>query len=411
MVPNSVRNISENQHPNSNPTSPVYSIHSTTSTVTSSSGPSGISIARPNVERPRTSQMPSVHVNNKIRINRPNPEIEMASSACDCSDDEVIATFQVSYDKKKCSAPRCEINVDDVEAGPSGSSSKTGSSAVRMNKNSSDSSNASSFEELGAVGGLSSDTENWQIINKGTLGDSPSSANVDVATTTTATENVAKHQENCDASSSSSKSNINLNNSTFHEHHSSNQSNLSQTSLTNARTRRLSRRRSDSYISLGHGTTATTTRLSGTDIVDDPHELDLDTEELSRKRTKTCCQKCGKGRGNLKKHVAKFKRQLENSNATESEIKEKLNAFLLYLENINRNSDSDSVEETSPQIERNIVIDEGRMTMGEMMLERNIDFDNSYLLGDNYGIHVYGIDAVSERKPNQFISLSDYDDR
>lgn len=336
------------QHRNSNasstsPTSPVINAKSSSSSSSSSANtPTG---SKPNSHRSsqtkegrqisktsnssyRNEELPSVHEKlpksgiDKIK-SKIIDHIDLTNSECECSDDETISKFTIEYMK---TSPTKEVdsrqNVEP-EAGPSGNSNLSSKDV----KTKSDVSNTStsSFEELGASGVSNGD---WLFISKPSFEELPTSDALN-------TECTQPQNEDSNASS-----NINLTNLTFQnvQAHSS-QSIYPGTSSDQQRVRRLVRRRSDGAIY----------NSSGSKLFSDDTE-ELSEEETLRKKSKTSsCDKCGKSKRSLKRHVARFKRQLETTNASETEVKKQLEAFLEYLETCNKNSvdgtDTESIEE------------------------------------------------------------------
>lgn len=139
--------------------------------------------------------------------------------------------------------------------------------------------------------------------------------------------------------------------------------------------------------------------------------------EMSRKRTKKSCRKCGKTKGDLKKYIARFRRQLETkTNSSEAEIKQQLEAFLKFLESRSRSSmdgkDDSPISMDSPtmagELERNSLLD--AMQRGEIIIDDYDDDgdDDDDDFDDDAGIHVYGTDeeaATNQTPTRQFFNL------
>lgn len=418
---------------NSTLASPVNSVN-LTETKTTTSPTISNKIAMNN-----NNNHPIVHTTNKPLA----PQQPVSSTLCDCSDDEMITQFQTNYHKRQKS-----INENDPEAGPSGvgpTGNLTANSEIKQSLD--DCSTTSSFEELGAVGGATTnDTENWQIINNTMISDDLTNIKRNNDKTELYADNSKLFQilnySNDDAPTTTTTI------STISDPITSNQ--LQQltllpstpaaptTTTTNARVRhqhQLSRRRSDSFVL----NAITTSNLSL--ISNENNEEQLLTDGITpshqqqcRKKSKQSCHKCGKGKGTLRKHVEKFKQQLETSNASEAEIREQLQAFLQYLETCNRYStecsDTESNDGNNSILRRrrsslaasgtNNVLDEGAdlSTTMQSMSENDLS-PSSYRFGDDDGIHVYGVnDDISssysgggllQHQTKPVICLSDYE--
>lgn len=464
-VPHTISNCTSDQqqneppisqrHRNSNassadphsPISPAFSLASSSSAAdTSSGGNRGRRTAAGSSHREHrlsTGELPTVHQNTTAAATTAIPSVKSRASCltqrnylelngsagsvsgCDCSDDEVITKFHRAYSKTTTpTSPEVKVLINDGthESEPSGAVPKTAKESIDSG------SDASSFEELGATGGASgttvapsTDTDtSWQIVNKSTLTDSPPPQPTPPSTSGT-DMTVAQFSGQ---PFFAGRSQINLSNSTFHPQHSN-----ESVSLLHA-ARRLTRRRSDTAVYESSSGLASRPRYNRSDYyhdVDDEYD-DEDNggghrADMSRKRTKTSCDKCGKSKGNLRRHVAKFKRQLETTNATEVEIKLQLDAFLVYLETCNKNSmdlsdsegaggsvEGDSRDDVTLTNNQNFVDDD------DIGIDDDVDDydDDHFIFGDDEGIHVYGTDDTSGGScgpPRQFINLTDYPDR
>lgn len=406
------------QHRNSNasntsPTSPVINGKSSSSSSSSSASTpttgsksnsrrssqtkEGRQISKTSTSSYRNEELPSVHEKlPKSGIDKIKPRIidhiDLTNSECECSDDETISKFTKEYMK---TSPLKEIdsrqNVEP-EAGPSGNSNNLSSTDTKG-----DTSTTSSFEELGAsASGVSNG--DWLFITK------PS----EELPTSNVMNTECTQPQNEDSNASS---NINLTNLTFqnvqaHSSHSS-QSIYPGTSSDQQRVRRLVRRRSDGAIY----------NSSGTKLFSDDME-EMSEDETLRKRSKTSsCDKCGKSKRSLKRHVARFKRQLETTNASEMEIKKQLEAFLQYLETCNKNSvdgtDTESIEERIDTA-NNVDIQDQALGDNEItdfdQLNDDDDEDDNYDFEYDEGIHVYGTDET-KGTPRQFVNINDYANR
>lgn len=399
-----------------NPISPVISVKSSSnSTVSSPTSGSksnsrrssqtqeGRQIPKSSTSSYRHDELPAVHEQlPKSRVDKLRPKIidltdQLATSECDCSDDETISKFTKEY-MKTSPVHETEIRQSmEPEPGPSGSSSNCPSGTDAKTKG--DSSNASSFEEL-AAGTSNGD---WLFVKKPTIDETP-------------TTNEAMNTE----STANDDSNINFTHLTFQNvaAHSSQHNTGPGTSIDQQRVRRLLRRRSDGSIYNSSGGS----KLFANSMEE---EEEASEEETLRKRTKTSsCDKCGKSKRSLKRHVAKFKRQLETTDASEIEIKKQLDAFLEYLETCNKNSidgtDTESNDErldnasnenngdnnaTNPN---SITLADGEITDFEQLNDDDDNYDFEY----DEGIHVYGTDHDETKgTPRQFVDINDYENR
>lgn len=444
------RNSNASSGDPTSPTSPAFSLASSSSAAdTSSGGNRGRRKAAGSTHRePRSStgELPAVHQTTSTAATSAVPSslksrascltqhnyLELNGSAgsvsgCDCSDDEVITKFHKAYSKATTpTSPEVKMHLNDGlnDTEPSGSVPKTAKESIDSG------SYASSFEELGATGGAigttvapSTDTDtSWQFVNKTTLTDSPPPQPTPPSTSGTDMTVAPFNGQQ----SLAGRSQLNLSNSTFHPQHSN-----ESVSLLYA-AQRLTRRRSDTAVYESSSGLNSRRRYNRPDYYrgdDDDDEYDDEDNgggqraDMSRKRTKTSCDKCGKSKGNLRRHVAKFKRQLETTNATEVEIKLQLDAFLVYLETCNKNSmdlsdsegaggsvEGDSRDDVTLTNNQNFVDD------NDIGIDDDVDDydDDHFIFGDDEGIHVYGTDDTSggsSGQPRQFINLTDYPDR
>lgn len=352
----------------------------------------------------RTDEMPSVH--DKMKPKRFVDHIELTNSECDCSDDETISRFTKEYMKTSPTNDSQIRQSNEPEPGPSGNSSNLPSGVDEKPKG--DSSNTSSFEEL-ASGTSNGD---WLFITKPT---------VDELATDTVTNNTECTQPSNEDSNTSS--NINLTHLTFQNaaSHSSQLNIHPSTSLEQQqRVRRLVRRRSDSSINNSSGS-----KWWFADGVVEEEPTDVSEEETLRtKRSKTSsCDKCGKSKRSLKRHVAKFKRQLETTNASEVEIKKQLEAFLEYLETCQKNSmegtDSESNDDqrndgnvASSATSHSVAMDAEEIVDLNRLNDVDDDDDDNYDFEYDEGIHVYGTDHDETKgTPRQFVNINDYENR
>lgn len=439
-----------------------------------------------------------------LRADRVN-DLSGSGSGCECSDDEIITNFNQTRCRRyngsgASSAANSSAKCDEQEAGPSGSASsstKTAPNSCSTNKpglSSDDSSDVSSFEDLGftAASGVSAgatvnatissgngaiDAETWQIINQASFHDSqPTSPMGPTAQTPSAPPcnadgNVPRSNSKSTASTpispapsappapetptaadldnpqpqqpllpeiryTSVDDDVACDQSTPHPHstaqyqdnqtfqpHSSVEAdtfNQSKNAMPKFKpNRKISRRRSD-------GIVYTTSSSAGTqhNFLDDDDDLntteDMETdgdessllEKISqRRRPKRSCHKCGKTKGDIRKHIDRFRKQLETTtNASETEIKQQLNEFLSFLESRSRNSIDDGIE-GADDVQASDGVDSitDGVTYGDVD-----DAYDEYGFDDDTGIHVYGTNEeqttpATAHQPRQFINIGDYE--
>lgn len=350
-------NIYSNSASSSSASSQIYSnipqqpINKTIPSNTSSSGPaspisfdsgsSSVNGLRTNIiptspNHDLRNSIPSVHTTKPKNKNHNIYETTTTTtgSGCECSDDEVIHKFQNNYKKSSPGTSR------QGQANPTTTSISNGGP---------DSSNTSSFEELGQVAGTSSDTDNWQFIQ--------------------GCDDINQRKQN----EPSINSSIDLNSIPFTQHSATQ---LNSKGILPAK--KLTRRRSDTF--LNRATTTTTEN----DISDESGEVNFIDEESSRKRSRTSCNKCGKSKNNLKKYVQRLRAKLDYSNTTEEEKREQLEAFLKFLENRSSLDISDDEQEvTTPVVQEEII---------HIETPPVIHIEPADFLGGMEGIHVYPVD-------------------
>lgn len=381
-------------------------------------------------------------------------------SGCECSDDEIITNFQRHYSRNN-SVTAAGGRTDEQEAGPSGStgsSVKTASrSPNRPSGGSDDSSDVSSFEDLGAGSATMPDVtplidaETWQIINRMAAGEaasptspmspvSPDTAEQPVATVATSAPTVASPK----ATTRAPPPNIMVSDDTgttsqipaqstqttdaaaaaadAFQAHSSNETdqfNPQFAALPKFKTKRqISRRRSDGLV---YSSSSAVTRHNLLDDDDDattPDGLDSDADESSagerssrhQRRPRKSCRKCGKTKGDIRKHIERFRKQLETTtNASEAEIKQQLEDFLNFLESRSRHSIDDGIEAGADEAHlQSDGIDS--LTDGVTYGEEDDAYDE-YGFDDDAGIHVYGTndENASSQPPRQFINIGDFE--
>lgn len=129
------------------------------------------------------------------------------------------------------------------------------------------------------------------------------------------------------------------------------------------------------------------------------------------------CDRCGKRRASIGRHVARFKRQLESRNVSEAERRTELDAFLAYLEQQSQRTaslDEDGADDRQTPQEGLIESDvEAAGAAAAMPSPADAMDDDDFSFGDDDGIHVYGTDDPMEGNapPKQFFNLTDIQDR
>ncbi|XP_055917726.1 probable serine/threonine-protein kinase dyrk2 isoform X2 [Eupeodes corollae] len=284
-------------------------------------------------------------------------------SECDCSDDELINTFKDRSNREvggaNSTSPPTISPVDNLAAGPSGSGSSNGlaqKTSPSLQVGTYEDSSESSFEELGAIGGISDDNktesvaqnEPWQFVNK-LENDAITIEDKKTLPATTHREEEPSAGTSTDVALVSSES-------------SSAPSRAAR--IFASRPKRVVRRRSDGYLSRRrhgdeHSYNWNSKELSveeeeGDNDDDDEEDEDEEAAAVSmRRRRSKCCGKCGKNKTNIKHHVMKLRQHLESANMSEAEIKQELEEFLVYLENRTRAELVDVGSATSPFFDGN----------------------------------------------------------
>lgn len=358
-------------------------------------------------------------------------------SGCECSDDEMIMKFQQNYREQSTNA--------FAAAGPSGSTSsstQTGNSSdtpLKEDGTAIESSDVSSFEDLGAVGGCvattSSDAENWQIVSRPANSDETPSASSDAQPTSTCNL-MAMETTILPNAIAETESDTNQRQFATKIHSNNRLDTLGQLKFRNSN-RKIVRRRSDGIVYMA--TSSNVTRHLYRDNLQEDSSAGIDADnddddetssvtngssstsggEMSRKRTKKSCRKCGKTKGDLKKYIARFRRQLETkTDSSDAEIKQQLEAFLKFLESRSRSS-MDGKDDSPLSIESPTIAGEleqshsllDALQRGEIIID---DFDDDGDDGDDddfdddTGIHVYGTDdhtPTNVTQTRQFFNL------
>lgn len=365
-----------------------------------------------------------------------------SGSGCECSDDELITKFRERYYDQsigpaspvdKATGNHLENHVYKEQhheiASPSSSSTKTGmSSDTPIKDGIVESSDVSSFEDLGAVGGVQStinpcksDTDKWQIINNpwNTVDGTPSTSsilttddknelamNMTSSNTTNLPNSITESPQHtrCPRNSqrNNSQNDIKLD-ETFRLHSNSQQqqqrSELKAKLEKSLKSRKkITRRQSDGIVYTATTSSADRKTEHHTNYFDEiSNEDDADedndssySDDVSHKRSKkSSCRKCGKTKGDLKRYIARFRHQLETTtNFSEMEIKRQLHAFFEFLENHSRNSFDSKDDETVVQINDSAALSPTAQLIADHIDLEEIEIDDYEDDYDDHGIHV-----------------------
>ncbi|XP_050323657.1 RING finger protein B [Bactrocera neohumeralis] len=419
--------------------SPTLVSSSSSSVTTKGSSQSSVSpeISISSIDRGETEDHPLASTSNSQRAGLTRQEAGEENSDCECSDDELIATFsglslarnnEVELSSNKDSRKNTEPD-ENV-----GSKSRTSADI-----NCAEMSSQSSFEELGAIGGISdeskattdtnsSNMEQWQILE---------------TTMVQTAENPVVEQSillACNATDTPSSSNV-VNNDAI----ATNMANDLQVALpflqqdqaqslvpsVPQRVKKVTRRRSDSYLNrqrqqhTSEDDSPTDNIAHNADMTLHEHDAELGNNALETEEDKKVgatkragsCQKCGKHKATLRKQVEKMRRHLENAQLSETEIKKELQDFLSYLEQRSKSMECSDTETMGSSLSgRNLAQSpEIRQTQAQQhnFWEGAGMPHWEYQLDDNEGIHVYA-GPTSEAndynaQPARFINLDDFE--
>ncbi|KAH8389847.1 hypothetical protein KR200_002785 [Drosophila serrata] len=392
---------------------------------------------------------PSSPINSQVRGSqgssqgRPaNDEIrDSKTDDCECSDDEIMATFseRVSLSLRTDTSgrvnvppvPNSDAALEAVLDGPGGSAtannnspacSKPGSSSSKA-----DASSQSSFEELGAIGGISDESkattdtnsshlDQWQVLEVNRI------EAVEETPTTSAAEEILEVTlrssrpapgEDGNRTACESTQTLNI------EQRPANPTPSSHPAVPQ-RTKKVTRRRSDGYLNRRHHSSD-----EESPVAPGGSGLSLGLSTLSEQPEpgphahshRHSCQRCGKNKTNIRRHVERMRRHLENSQMSEEDIKRELQEFLTYLEQRTKSveaSESGSHAVSPLSVDAISVAAGGRSP--EMPITPTIEFSPTQeddIRWDDEGIHVYA--APSDYEPaacidSRFVNLEDFED-
>ncbi|XP_075166142.1 uncharacterized protein LOC142238392 [Haematobia irritans] len=317
---------------------------------------------------------------------------------CECSDEELIVTFN-----SRTRSPKIEIEAntsmsnDEADQatnyGPStsASTSKPSSQYSKLDiypKDEEESSH-SSFEELGAIGGISDDSK----------------------TTTDTTSNTTDQWQMLDLKqeANSNQAVDAIDNKTS----STDQPPIQTSPLTQSlRSKKVTRRRSESYLNRrrhqfsiddeddDEGSTTLSTSLNNPSSHDRIKE-ETETPPATSSTSKRCCLRCGKNKANIRHQVEKMRKHLESSQMSESDIKHELSEFLAYLEQRTKSVEYSDSEAGASTPSAGVHTDVSTLQLPENNLTERDTAHNSKT----------GIDASTTipEKDSRFINLEEYD--
>ncbi|KAH8277854.1 hypothetical protein KR018_008701 [Drosophila ironensis] len=357
-----------------------------------------------------------------------------SKSDCECSDDEIMATFSelrtdasVRVSTPPASSPADQPPKEELAppatgdvAGndPSPGCSKPGSSSSKA-----DASSQSSFEELGAIGGISDESkattdtnsshlDQWQVLDVNRI----EAAEEETPTTSAAEEILEVTLRSRPATEVGEESTQTLS----IEQRPANPNPLSHPAVPQ-RTKKVTRRRSDGYLNRRHHSSDEESPVA---VADPGVSLGLSTLSeqpeisLHPHPHRQSCQRCGKNKTNIRRHVEKMRRHLENAQMSEEDIKRELQEFLTYLEQRTKSvdaSEADSHAISPLSVDAISVAAGGRSP--DMPVTPTIEFsptqDEDIRWDDDEGIHVYA--APSDFEPagcidSRFVNLEDFED-
>lgn len=399
----------------------------------SSSSPSTSTQASNNRDASSSSQ---AHVAHQEARNEEQEDAQ-SKSDCECSDEEIMATFseRVSMSLKtdtsgrrvNAAAEPSPVDLANGDNGPAGNTapspgcSKPGSSSSKA-----DASSQSSFEELGAIGGISDESkantdtnsshlDQWQVLEVNRIEaveETPTTSAADEILEVTLRSRPAVEGDDSEMGESTQALNVNQ--------RPANPSPAFYPAVPQ-RTKKVTRRRSDGYLNRRYHSSD-----DESPVAPGGPGLSLGLSTLSEHPEhglhphshRQSCQRCGKNKTNIRRHVEKMRRHLENSQMSEEDIKRELQEFLTYLEQRTKSvdaSDADSHAVSPLSVDAISVAAGGRSP--DMPITPTIEFsptqDDDIRWDDDEGIHVYA--APSDFEPtagidSRFVNLEDFED-
>lgn len=259
------------------------------------------------------------------------PNEEEGVEECECSDEELINTFNTRTRSPKI-VPEANISLsnDDTDHGATCEPSTSASACKPLSLyskleiyvvNDDEESSHSSFEELGAIGGISDDsktatdttsntTDQWQMLDL-----KPDASSIHTP-------------DGNNSSSTATQPDVVI-------------SPKPQPSVPPPlRLKKVTRRRSESYLNRRRPQTSIDDDDDEVKVVSVSHpvasshtRIEEETQtSVATSATRRCCVRCGKNKVNIRQQVEKLRKHLESSQMSESDIKQELSEFLAYLE-------------------------------------------------------------------------------
>ncbi|XP_065370254.1 RING finger protein B [Calliphora vicina] len=345
---------------------------------------------------------------------------------CNCSDDdEMIASFngRTRSPKSEQESQNGSPNRDEHDSGNGNTTNCAPSTSTSTSKAHSqyskleiyvndEESSHSSFEELGAIGGISDDsktttdttsntTDHWQMLD------------LKINEIDAAQQQQPQHQENIEKSTA--PHNEHSNNAESRIETKQQQTNHPPPTPTHVhpapRVKKVTRRRSESYLNRRRPQT------SVDDEDDDPNhvlqnprieeEIQINSSTsaaASRKpTTKRCCTRCGKNKANIRQQVDKMRQHLESSQMSETDIKQELSEFLAYLEQRTKSieySDSEAGVSTASVSRHTNEIEEEEEISVDRQMDDQVDRGRNADQSEGTSAHFYD-------KDSRFINLDE----
>ncbi|KAH8297258.1 hypothetical protein KR044_008827 [Drosophila immigrans] len=357
-------------------------------------------------------------------------------SECECSDDEIMHTFseRASHKNSENSAGQASLSsrplateVEETGAVGLGATiaaaatpattntspgySKQGSLSSKVDGCGADSSQ-SSFEELGAIGGISdeskaatdtnsSNLDQWQLLEQVAPNGSSHLQVPGAVAAAAATEEILE---------------VTL------RHEPGETPNIEQRTVTTMpqlpqRVKKVTRRRSEGYLNRRHHSSDDESPVGSNGPMLSTLSEQPEPGPTSASASSSC-RRCGKNKTNIRRHVEKMRRHLENSQMSEEDIKRELKEFLTYLEQ--RTKSLDCSEADSHVVSPLSCAEAGSLAAGGgsgMPITPTIEFsptqDDDGHWDDDEGIHVYAAPLGFEPTngiDSRFINLEDFED-
>ena len=135
-----------------------------------------------------------------------------------------------------------------------------------------------------------------------------------------------------------------------------------------------------------------------------------------------CCQCCGRDKTTMRRRIFKMRQHLESSQLTEDEIKKELSSFLLFLEKRSKSLSSETETPVSSTISGNISASATAQVANHTTTSSTANgiarpeggTDNAEFINENDGIYVYAASealgaAGDEERYSRFIRLEDFE--